>query len=204
MTRNSTKLPAFDKEMQDGRTKVQKKREWDALAQDEDSSLPDLDTHEWNDLQECFSILHPRDNTIKDNGLTRRQKLVAYAMSLGWPQSKVAEQTNIHRNTIGRWLKDDNFNKFLKACDYVNGVAKANEFIKDRIIVITKVIDELATNPSVENTVRLQAAKTIFNQALGDPKQTHEIVTLRDVYDRISSNPAVTPPITFKSSTKTQ
>lgn len=151
---------------------------------DDSDSL--LDTAEWDGLVHSFSVLYPQSEHKATSKLTRKQKLVAYAVSLGWPQATIAKMAgNVHRNSIKNWLKDPDFIAFVSACSYVNPISKVNDYIKNELIGVAKVIRDIAmsSDPNVKKETKLDAAKTFMKQALGDPEQ-NKTITIRDLYNQ--------------------
>ncbi len=148
-----------------------------------------LDSAEWHQLVSSFNILYPKGEQKDSAGLTRKQKLIAYAVSLGWQTAAISKLMHIHRNTVKNWMKDPKFVAFVNACSYVNPIAKVNDFIKNELLGAAKKITEIykSDDPNIKPEVQLQAAKTIFNQALGDPAQT-KTVTIRDLYNRMDEH----------------
>lgn len=164
----------------------EKDKEIDELEAEEDSATGLLDEGEWDGLVHSFNVLYPQSEHKANSKLTRKQKLAAYAVSLGWPHATISRMMgNVHRNSIKNWLKEPDFIAFVNACSYVNPISKVNDFIKNELIGVTKVIIDIAKSqdPNVKKETKLDAAKTLLKQALGDPAQT-KTVTIRDLYNQ--------------------
>lgn len=146
--------------------------------------LENRDVKDWKDLEKSFDVLHSGKNKWQ---LSKKQKLIAYALSLGWDYKQASTLTGIQAKTIEKWLKEEPFKAFMKACDHVSGIDQVNSFLADRLAVVVKSIDDLATSESTPEAVRLQAAKMIFQQVLGGVTQKHEHVTIRDIYQKMDA-----------------
>lgn len=141
-----------------------------------------MDFADWQELSRSFKVLYGKD---RSTSLSDKQKIVAYAISMGWVHDKIALQAGINRRTIGRWLQQDDFKKFVNAAKYVSGVDKVMEFFSDRAVIYAKILDDLATDGVKEDT-RLQAVKAALARVFGDSDGGSVTVTLRDLYDKVA------------------
>lgn len=145
--------------------------------------LDSFDRNDWNALQDSFRILHAGNKDKSE--LTEKQKLVAYAVSMGWNYAKIGRMAGLQARTISRWNKQPEFQKFLKACNHISGVEKVIEFFQERAVLMAKVVDEIALGDGKTET-KLAAAKAALSYSVGNADAPTVNISLRDVYDKIA------------------
>ncbi len=144
--------------------------------------LENRDVKEWKDLEKSFEVLHGAKSKWK---LSKKQKLVAYALSIGWDYKQVSDLSALRPQTVEKWLKDEAFLAFLDACDHVNGIDEVNEYLKKQCASAAAVVNELMLSENAPEAVRFQAAKKIMDQVLGSATQRLEVISLKDLYQKM-------------------
>lgn len=124
----------------------------------------------------------------KETILDPRQQEVLALLVAGNSVQQAAESANVSRSAIYRWRKIPAFAQAL-ADAQKRVLGSALQVLEDRSADLVRVVLELATDPSVADATRLQAAKTGLQLAVdhNDRELEAKVAELSDQLEALQS-----------------
>lgn len=158
-------------------------------GQEAEEVNPELQS-DWERMAELARTKFPPHYAEKYK-LSPNQRVSAIAWCLGWSQEKIAKASGCHQTTVSRWFREnENLKQLIEAFNYHSGNKDSKEIVDREVYNSLQTVVSLRDNSDVSASTRLDAAKWIWAQKYGTPKEVKEIrgVNLRDLTEAVKGH----------------
>lgn len=142
---------------------------------------------DWERLKDIARIRFPAHLAEKFN-LTEQHRLIAIAKNVGWTLEKIAYASGLSETTVGRILRNNlDIQEFLQAIEYHTANKDAKELLDKEAYAALQTIVDLRDDLTASASIRMDAAKWLWEQKYGKAKESKEIkgINLRDLATQV-------------------
>lgn len=120
-------------------------------------------TSEWEKLKRIAHASYPEKLiSSKQDGLNPKQRLVAFAHVLNWTNAKIAKESGLKVDTVGKWLRDVRIINFADAIRYNRGEKDIKDFYRANLFKAARLLVDTMDNEAIAIQLRFKAALEIM------------------------------------------